>query len=236
MERLDKFLADHADFSRADAQKRIRWGRVTVDGAVVRDPSLRIDPAVQAVVYDGRPLGDGTSAYYMLNKPAGILCVSRDPKAPTVVDLVPRELRRRGLFPAGRLDKDTVGLVILTDDGDFAHRMLSPRKQVWKHYIAQLDHPLGENYRAALETGITLSDGTVCRPARLDPPNPDAPCTVGIHITEGKFHQVKRMFEAADNRVVALKRVAIGGLQLDPTLSEGEMRELTKGELDAIFG
>lgn len=235
MERLDKFLADRADFSRADAQKRIRWGRVTVDGAVVRDPSLRIDPAVQAVVYDGRPLGDGTPAYYMLNKPAGILCVSRDPKAPTVVDLVPRELRRRGLFPAGRLDKDTVGLVILTDDGDFAHRMLSPRKQVWKHYIAQLEHPLEESYRAALEAGITLSDGTLCRPARLDAPDADAPCTVGIHITEGKFHQVKRMFEAANNRVVALKRVSIGALQLDPTLSEGEMRELTKDELESIF-
>lgn len=228
-------MADHADFSRADAQKRIRWGRVTVDGTVVRDPSLRIDPAVQAVVYDGRPLGDGTPAYYMLNKPAGILCVSRDPKAPTVVDLVPRELRRRGLFPAGRLDKDTVGLVILTDDGDFAHRMLSPRKQVWKLYEARLDHPLEDTYRTQLEQGITLEDGTVCRPARLDVPDPTDPCCIHIHITEGKFHQVKRMFEAADNRVVALKRLAIGGLSLDPHLAEGEVRELTKDELTAIF-
>ena len=235
MERLDKFLADRADFSRADAQKRIRWGRVTVDGAVVRDPSLRIDPAVQTVVYDGRALGDGTPTYYMLNKPAGILCVSRDPKQPTVVDLVPRELRRRGLFPAGRLDKDTVGLVILTDDGDFAHRMLSPRKQVWKQYEARLERPLTAEGRAAIEQGISLEDGTPCRPAKIEHPVPDDLCIVHIYITEGKFHQVKRMFEAADNRVIALKRLAIGGLRLDPTLAEGDVRALTKDELAAIF-
>ena len=227
-------MADRAAFTRSDAQKRIRWGRVTVDGKVVRDPALHVDPAAQKIVYDGRPLGEEAHVYYMLNKPAGILCVSRDPKAPTVIDLVPLPLKRRGLFPAGRLDKDTTGLVILTDDGDFAHRMLSPKKQVWKHYIATLRDPLAAEARAALETGVTLADGTLCRPARFDPDG--GSCETGICITEGRFHQVKRMFEAVGNRVEALRRVAIGGLILDPSLPEGGVRPLTEEERAAVFG
>ena len=171
----------------------------------------------------------------MLNKPPGILCVSRDPKARTVVDLLPEPLRRKGLFPAGRLDKDTVGLVLLTDDGDYAHRILSPKKQIEKCYHARVDGPILPEHIEAFRNGTSLEDGTVCRPAGLrileDGGNPLAE----VLITEGRYHQVKRMFMSVNRQVLWLKRVSIGGLLLDGRLAEGESRELTETEKEAVF-
>lgn len=234
VQRLDKFIASQGTLSRSDATRLIRRGRVTVNGIVCRDTSSKIDET-DAVAIDGNPISYQKFVYLMMNKPSGILCVSRDPHAKTVVDLLPPEQQRKGLFPAGRLDKDTVGLVILTDDGDFAHRMLSPKKTVAKCYHARLDGPLSEEDVAAFREGITLADGTLCRPASLRILEDGEEPLAEIIITEGRYHQIKRMFGVRDRGVNWLKRISIGKLVLDPLLKEGESRYLTADEVQKPF-
>jgi 16S rRNA pseudouridine516 synthase len=202
---------------------------------VCRDPSKKLDPDKQTIAVDGRALGYARHVYWMLNKPAGILCVSRDPKARTVVDLLPEEYRRRGLFPAGRLDKDTHGLVLITDDGDFAHDLLSPRHHVSKRYHARLDKPLTAEAAEAFRAGPTLEDGTKCLPAQVTVLEEGAEPLVEVIIYEGKFHQIKRMFAAVGCHVVWLKRYAMGGLVLDVNLPEGACRPLTTAEKECIL-
>lgn len=234
-QRLDKLLSSQGTLSRKEAGQRIRAGRVTVDGAVCRRPEKKTDPAVQRVAIDGDPLLYREHLYLMLHKPGGILCVSRDPRARTVVDLVPPAWQRSGLFPAGRLDKDTTGLVLLTDDGALAHRILSPKKEIFKQYAVTVDGPLGEKEIAAFQEGIRLEDGTLCRSARLTVIKEAAPATALVEICEGRFHQIKRMFRALGRTVVTLERRRIGGLSLDPALAPGACRELTEAEKQAIF-
>lgn len=173
--------------------------------------------------------------YLMMNKPAGVVSASRDSREKTVVDLVPPVLSRRDLFPAGRLDRDTTGLLILTDDGELAHRMLSPKKHVYKLYEASVDGPVGAEEIEKFAAGVALEDGTVCLPAGLTVVKQGTAWETLVEIREGKFHQVKKMFLAVGRRVLRLKRVRIGGLELDKTLKEGECRELTKEELALIF-
>ncbi len=235
MERLDKILCSQTTVTRSEAGRLIRSGRVTVDGVVRRLPAEKFDPAAQQIAVEGRPLTYQRYVYWMLNKPAGILCVSRDPKAPTVVDLLPPEHRRRGLFPAGRLDKDTHGLVLLTDDGELAHAMLSPRHHVPKTYHARLDKPLDEGMIAAFCAGPVLEDGTQCQPAHLRVLEQGDKPLAEVIIYEGKFHQIKRMFAAVGCHVEWLKRIAIGGLLLDESLPEGEARPLTVEEKLSMF-
>ena len=232
--RLDKILASQGLATRREAHRLIRAGRVTVEGAVCRDPAGKVPPGV-AVTLDGRLLAIKPHLYIMMNKPAGILCVSRDPHALTVTGLLPPELRRRGLFPAGRLDKDTVGLVLITDDGDYAHRLLSPRAGVAKQYRAILDGPVGQELVDSFAAGTSLEDGTPCLPAKCrilqEGPRP----LVEVVITEGKYHQIKRMFASHGRKVLWLARLSIGGLALDPALEEGACRELTEAEKAAVF-
>ena len=235
MERLDKLIALQANMTRSEAQRLIRAGKVTVDGAACRNPAAKLDPQSQRAALGGRPIAYKEHLYLMLNKPAGLLCVSRDPRAPTVVDLVPEPLRRRGLFPAGRLDRGTHGLVLLTDDGEFAHRILSPKSGVYKRYQAIVDGPVDNAAIEAFRRGTSLEDGTRCLPADLriltDGDNPLAE----IRICEGRFHQIKRMFASVGRKVLWLKRFSIGGLELDPALQEGECRELTGWEKDSVL-
>ena len=235
MERLDKLLCSQGTLTRSEAGRVIRSGRVTVDGTVCRQPAQKIDPAAHTVAVDGKPLGYAEYVYFMLNKPDGILCVSRDKKVPTVVDLLPEEYRRRGLFPAGRLDKDTHGLVLITDDGDFAHRMLSPRHHIPKTYLARLDKPLSEAAAQAFRDGPTLADGTRCRPAHLTVLEQGESPLAEVIIYEGKYHQIKRMFAAVGCHVEWLKRTKMGGLCLDESLAEGECRPLTPAEKSSIL-
>lgn len=263
MERLDKTVAQLADMPRKQAVHLIRAGRVTVDGEVWRTPEAKLEPAAHVVTVAGHVIDTQPHRYYMMNKPQGVLCVSRDPKVKTVVDLVPPAFRRRGLFPAGRLDKDTVGLVVLTDDGDYAHRLLSPKKAVFKRYLAVV---AGEMPKAAVATfaeGVEIEDDTRCLPAKLQilsceefvnkcggdfadfsaflkkytiPEMPAYGC-VEIAIQEGRYHQIKRMCEVVGHKVLWLKRVSVGGLELDRTLAEGEYRELTGEEItSALLG
>lgn len=235
MERLDKLLCSQGTLTRSEVGRLIRSGRVTVDGTVCRQPAQKLDPAAVTVAVDGKPLGYAQYVYWMLNKPAGILCVSRDKKVPTVVDLLPEEQRRRGLFPAGRLDKDTHGLVLITDDGDFAHRMLSPRHHIPKTYLARLDKSLSETAAEQFRAGPTLADGTVCQPAHLTVLEAGDTPLVEVIIYEGKYHQIKRMFAAVGCHVEWLKRIRMGGLALDDTLAEGECRPLTEQEKMSIL-
>ena len=235
MERLDKLLCSQGTLTRSEAGRVIRGGRVTVDGVVCRQAAQKIDPTAHTVAVDGKPLGYAEFVYFMLNKPDGILCVSRDKKVPTVVDLLPEEYRRRGLFPAGRLDKDTHGLVLITDDGDFAHRMLSPRHHIPKTYLARLDKPLSEAGMQAFRDGPTLADGTECQPAHLRLLEEGENPLFEVIIYEGKYHQIKRMFAAVGCHVEWLKRVKMGGLCLDESLAEGECRPLTAAEKMSIL-
>lgn len=234
-ERLDKLLASQGLGTRSEVQKLIRSGQVRVDGCICRQPAQKVDGHVQRIEAAGRPVGYKQHLYIMLNKPAGLLCVSRDPKAPTVMDLLPAALQRRGLFPAGRLDKDTVGLVLITDDGDFAHRMLSPKALIYKRYQAVIDGSVTQAHVAAFAAGTSLSDGTRCLPAGLRILQEGEHPLVEICIAEGKYHQIKRMFQALGRQVLWLKRVSMGSLKLDGTLAEGMCRELTEEEKTAVF-
>ena len=235
LQRLDKILVSQGKGSRSEVQRLIRRGCVTADGAVLRDPAAKVDPDQTALALNGRPLTYAEHLYIMMNKPAGLLCVSRDPKQPTVLDKLPPSLQRPGLFPAGRLDKDTVGFTLITDDGDFAHRLLAPRRHVPKTYQAVIDAPLQEGQPEAFTKGLLLEDGTPCLPAKLRLLQPGEHPLVEVCITEGKYPQIKRMFGVFGHKVLWLKRTAMGGLWLDDTLAEGEARALSPEELACIW-
>ena len=231
-ERLDKLIASHTGLSRRDAVKAIRDKRVLVNGGVCRSGDTKIDTDSDAVTMDGAALSFSRNVYYMMNKPAGVVSATEDREERTVIDILPAEMCRRGLFPAGRLDKDTTGLLLLTDDGDFAHRMLSPKKHVDKTYIAELDRDPEADAGERFAAGIVLADGTQCRPAEA--------LRMGdrlyrVTLSEGKYHQVKRMFAALGSHVTSLKRIRIGGLSLDESLAEGCVRPLTEEEKQKVF-
>lgn len=233
-ERLDKILSSQNIASRRDAGAMIRRGVVAVNGTVVKKADFKADPETDEVAVDGKVISVKKFVYYMMNKPAGVLSAARDARTPTVVDLLPPELQRRGLFPAGRLDKDTEGLMIITNDGAFAHRMLAPKSHVFKRYEARLAGPVSEADRKRFEAGLELN-GMTCLPAEMNVLEEGGSPLVLVKIREGKFHQVKRMFLALGNEVLHLRRVQIGALHLDGSLAPGQARELTAAEQKAVF-
>ena len=234
MERLDKFLVSQNIGSRKEAARLVRGGAVTVNGQTVKDPAQKLDPAVDLVTVDGREVAYRKHLYIMMNKPAGVLSATEDKHAPTVLDLLPPDLQRRGLFPAGRLDKDTTGLLLITDDGDFAHRMLAPKSHVYKRYQAVTERPVTQEDVEAFAAGIRRGELQFA-PARLRSGEEGGRPVALVEIREGKFHQVKRMFEATGNRVLELRRLAVGGLVLDPSLGPGECRLLSEEEAASVF-
>ncbi len=227
MERLDKILSATGKWSRREVKELLRQGRVTVDGSRPTGPEMKIDPEQCEILVDGASAGYEAYTYLMLHKPAGVLSAVEDRKQKTVLDLLPRELQRRGLFPVGRLDKDTEGLLLLTNDGDLAHRLLSPRHHVDKVYYARVDGRLEAEDCRAFAAGITLADGLVCLPARLEILSD---CEALVTVQEGKFHQVKRMLAQRGKPVLYLKRLAMGPLRLDDDLPPGAFRRLTDSE------
>ena len=227
MERLDKILSATGKWSRREVKELLRQGRVTVDGSRPTGPEMKIDPEQCEILVDGASAGYEAYTYLMLHKPAGVLSAVEDRKQKTVLDLLPRELQRRGLFPVGRLDKDTEGLLLLTNDGDLAHRLLSPRHHVDKIYYARVDGRLEAEDCRAFAAGITLADGLVCLPARLEILSD---CEALVTVQEGKFHQVKRMLAQRGKPVLYLKRLAMGPLRLDDDLPPGAFRRLTDSE------
>lgn len=234
LDRLDKTVAKHMNISRSAARQLIRSGAVEINGKKIFAAEEQLDINRDELRINGKAVAMRKYLYIMLNKPSGVLSAAKDPDCPTVIDLLPPELKRRGLFPAGRLDKDTTGLLIITDDGDFSHRLISPSHHVYKTYEAVLESPIGEEDLSKIRAGITLGDGTQCLPAQAQLIRTE-PVTVRVRIREGKYHQVKRMFAAVGNSVSRLHRSAIGALKLDETLLPGEARLMTDGEIKKIF-
>lgn len=229
MERLDKVLAATGRWSRREVKQLVRQGQVRVNGAAATSAEEKVEPETAVITVGGEPVRLQKYTYVMLHKPAGVLTATEDSQQRTVLDLLPPELRKRGLSPVGRLDKDTEGLLLLTDDGQTAHRLLSPKYHVDKVYFARVEGQVdGEDCRA-FEQGMTLGDGTVCRPAGLEPLPAEHGCLVTLR--EGRFHQVKRMLAARGKPVVYLKRLSMGKLPLDPALDPGQFRLLTQAEL-----
>ena len=233
MERIDKIIASQGQYSRSEVKKLVKDGRVTLDGKVIKSSDVKADPDKNDIAIDGKSIGYKKHLYIMLNKPQGVVSATEDTDHKTVIDLVPKDLRRDGLFPAGRLDGDTVGFVLITDDGDFAHRILSPKNHIMKTYHATLQRPVTDEDINAFKNGVELKDGTLCLEAQVNPIDSDKPMAE-IKICEGKYHQVKRMFAALGNKVVFLKRVKMGNLSLDESLCEGQCREITPEELKLI--
>lgn len=234
IERLDKLLASTGRWSRREVKSLIKEGRVLIDGVPAAGPEQKLDPALARVAVDGGDLTLQKYTYIMLHKPPGILTATEDLRQETVLDLLPPELRRRGLFPVGRLDKDSEGLLLLTNDGGLAHRLLSPKRHVDKVYYIRTDRPLHPSDPEAFSRGIVLADGTACLPAGLELLGDGSEALVTLH--EGKFHQIKRMIASRGAAVCRLKRLSMGTLVLDEALGPGEFRFLTSEEVSKIGG
>lgn len=232
MERLDKLLAGTGKWSRREVKALVRQGLVRVDGRLAASAEDKLDPAVAIITVAGETVALHRFTYVLLHKPAGVLTATEDRKQPTVLDLLPPELRRIGLAPVGRLDKDTEGLLLLTNDGELAHRLLSPKYHVDKRYLARVDGELSAADAEAFARGMTLGDGLECLPAGLEV-LPDRVCIVTLR--EGKFHQVKRMLAARGAPVLYLKRLSMGPLTLDDSLAAGAYRLLRAEEISALY-
>ena len=228
--RLDKFLADMGTGTRSQVKEFIRRGQVTVNGETAKRPELKVDPDEDQVCLQERTLTYQKHRYVMLHKPAGLVSATEDARERTVLELLPAEARR-GLFPVGRLDKDTEGLLLLTDDGELAHRLLSPRKHVDKKYFARVAGRItGEDVRA-FSRGMDIGDEKLTLPAALTVLSEGEEASeVSVTLREGRYHQIKRMFETIGSRVLYLKRISMGPLLLDDDLKPGEYRELTREE------
>ncbi len=230
--RLDRFLVSTGKISRSDAGRAARGGKITVNGMVEKRADRKIDPEADRITLHGELILYRKFTYILLNKPEGVVSATEDGREPTVLSLLPEELQRIGLFPCGRLDKYTTGLMLLTNNGPLSHRLLSPRHHVEKQYAYTCQFPLTAADRSRLEPGITLEDGYETKPARV---LAEDGATKGIiALTEGKYHQIKRMFEAVDNKIVTLERITFGPLSLDPALARGKWRYLTEEEIATL--
>ena len=236
MIRLDKYLADMGCGTRQEVKKFIRSGQVSVDGIVVKKPETKVEQTVQEVFLNGEKVGYESFEYYMLNKPAGVISATEDQGCQTVVDLI-KDKKRKDLFPVGRLDKDTEGLLLITNDGALAHRLLSPKKHVDKCYFAHICGKVTEEDVRSFEKGVNIGSQEqpeITMPGKLEIITSDDISKIRLTIQEGKFHQVKRMFQAVGKEVIYLKRLRMGTLILDENLGIGEYRPLTKEELEKL--
>ena len=232
MERLDKIIAGTGKYSRREVKELVRQGRVVVDGRLASSPEEKVDADAACLLVDGQSLDCRRYTYLMLHKPAGVLSARVDGRQQTVLDLLPPELRKRDLSPVGRLDKDTEGLLLLTNHGELTHRLLSPRYHVDKVYYAKVEGRLDRTDAEALAAGMVLGDGLHCLPAELEPLGDGSQCHVTLR--EGKYHQVKRMLAARGKPVTALHRLSMGPLKLEENLKPGQWRMLTEKEIGAL--
>lgn len=233
MIRLDKYLADMGMGTRSELKKMIRSGRVQIDGVPAKKPEEKVDIASQTVTLDGKAVAYQKVEYYMLHKPAGVVSATKDKKEKTVLDLIDGQ-KRKDLFPVGRLDKDTEGLLLITNDGDMAHRLLAPGKHVDKIYFARIDGKVTNEDIIQFSEGVDIGDEDLTLPAKLEILTSAEESEILLTIQEGRFHQVKRMFEAVGKKVTYLKRMSMGSLVLDENLKKGEYRPLTKEELEKL--
>ena len=230
--RIDKFLSNMGIATRTESSKAARQGGILVNGAVVKKADLHIDPEKDVVTYLGRKIEYRKYTYILMNKPDGVVSATEDGRDKTVIDLLPEELQKLNLFPCGRLDKHTLGLVMLTDDGDLAHRLLSPKHHVKKKYYFESKFPLTEDEISYLEKGATLEDGYVTKPSEIELFEDKK--SGHITLVEGKYHQIKRMLESVNNKITYLERITFGPLVLDENLERGEWRFLTENEIKGL--
>ena len=233
-QRLDKIIASPGRWSRREVKDLVRQGRVTVDGVPARSAEEKADPEQAVIAVNGEKLNWRRYTWVMLNKPAGYLSATEDGRGATVLDLLPQDLQRQGLFPVGRLDKDTEGLLLLTNEGGLAHELLSPKKHVDKVYYAKIQGKVDESDVKAFADGVDIGDDTPAKSADLRILKSGEESEIELTITEGRFHQVKRMFHAVGKEVVYLKRLSMGSLVLDKTLAKGEYRSLTEEEIKKL--
>lgn len=233
MIRLDKYLADMGLGTRSELKKMIRSGRVQIDGVPVKKPEEKVDIESQTVTLDGKNVAYQTMEYYMLHKPSGVVSATKDKKEKTVLDLIEGQ-KRKDLFPVGRLDKDTEGLLLITNDGTLAHRLLAPGKHVDKVYYAKIDGKVTKEDVIRFSEGVDIGDEDLTLPAKLEILTSAEESQILLTIQEGRFHQVKRMFESVGKKVTYLKRMSMGSLILDENLKKGEYRPLTKEEIEKL--
>ncbi len=234
MERIDKIISSAENISRRDAAQLIKCGKITVNGKTVKSPKEKFDTDSNDIFCCGRKVEYNKFVYIMMNKPKGVISASEGKNELTVTDILPDDMKRKNLFPAGRLDKDTTGFMLITDDGDFAHKILSPKNHIEKTYIADLDKPFDDSVVSDFENGTELKNA-VCMPAHIEAVDGDYTKAV-VTINQGMYHQIKRMFKKHSINVVDLKRIKMGGLFLDTSLKDGECRYLTAEELKIIAG
>lgn len=233
--RLDKFLANAGIGTRSEVKNYIKYRRVWVDGAPVLKGETKIDIEKSIVTFDKRVVSYEKYCYIMLNKPKGYISATEDEEEQTVLDLIPKDYKKFNLFPVGRLDKDTVGLLILSNDGRFAHNTLSPKKHIEKKYFVHINGKITEEHIKAFNEGVVIDGGYKCLPAKLEILYSAGNLSkINITIKEGKYHQIKRMFQVFGRKVVYLKRLSFGNIQLDETLEEGQFRELNENEMKLI--
>ncbi|MBU5488185.1 rRNA pseudouridine synthase [Clostridium sp. MSJ-8] len=236
MERLDKVISNLGYGSRKEVKAMARKGLIQVDGETIKDSSMLVDPEEANIVVNGEEIFYREYIYLLMNKPDGVISATYDSREETVIDLLEVEHQVFEPFPVGRLDKDTVGLLLLTNDGELNHRLISPKYHVDKVYYAKIDKKVTEDDVIKFKKGITIDDGYTCKEALLKILSAsDEGSEIELTIQEGKFHQVKRMFEAVGKKVTYLKRISFGGITLDEDLEEGEYRELTQEELDLLY-
>lgn len=230
MERLDKIIATQTSYSRRDVKKLVFQKRVEVNGEIVAKPDIKVDSHKDKITIDAVEINIKKHVYLILYKPKGYVSATEDKTMPTVLELVPKEYLHRELFPAGRLDKDTTGLMIITDDGEFAHNILSPKKHVKKLYNVTLDIPASDTMVNGFKNGVVLNDGE-CKSAIMQITGTNSAL---VTLTEGRYHQIKRMFGCYGAKVIELERIGIGNLMLPSDLKMGECRELTDEELEKV--
>lgn len=233
--RLDKYLADQREGARSEVKEQIRRGHISVNGIVIRKSEYKVDPEQDVVAVDGRQLEYMEFEYIMLHKPAGVVTAVSDKRDKTVMDLL-MDTRCKNLFPVGRLDKDTEGLLLITNDGPLSHQLLSPKKHVDKTYYARIKGRVTKEDQEAFLEGVRIGREEVTLPARLNILTSDEVSEIELTLQEGKFHQVKRMFEAVGKKVLYLKRLSMGSLWLDEELEKGSFRHLTKEEIRELKG
>ncbi len=229
--RLDKFLSETGTATRSESKKAARYGGVTLNGVAVRDLSVHIDPENDRVTYMGSPIIYQKNIYLMMNKPDGVISATEDGNEKTVLELLPEKYRKMEIFPCGRLDKNTLGLLILTNNGALAHRLLSPKCHVEKTYRFECERPLTEADVELLCKGVDIGEKSSTQPAKV---SLTSNRSGEISVTEGKFHQIKRMFQAVCNKITYLERIRFADIPLDTNLARGEWRELTKEEREIL--
>ena len=235
LQRLDKILANLGFGSRREISVLAHDGRISVNGETCKIPDRKIDPQTDKITVSGEEVRYQLHFYLMLNKPVGVVTATKDNFQQTVLSLLPERMQKAGVFPVGRLDKDTEGLLLLTTDGDFGHALTAPRRHVDKVYLAEVRGALASDAPERFREGLALADGTVCRPAELRiEGEADGLTTLRVTLREGRFHQVRRMVRAVGGEVVRLRRLSIGPLALDSTLAPGGFRELTETEVSAL--